>query len=580
MSGSLMDEGYRRDARTRGVGSGGLTAWRKRIKVASLTNSATREDGMRARWQLGLLAVVAVVAAVWPVVGAAPLPLAAAYITQAECTKTAASGNWSNPATWTPSGVPGSSDIVCIPDGVTLVFDVTTSATVVGIFSVAGGTLDLNNVGTGTLFLSGGASADKVSTIGHLVGAIGTLNAAKTGTLPTIIRFLDSCRIDGPGDYVVTDGGTGGSCFLSGTGSPAPLLTLAVNMTPTGPWVLSGRRLVIQVGTTLTVKAWGMTLQSNAAVENHGIVNFAPGATDPDPDWTALAPINSTVENAVGGVITKTTAGATGIQRIAAPVINDGVITNSSPGALVVGGANVLSSAPGAVVIGGPVSGSGIFNDGVVHDDGALAPGHPLGLMVVNGPYAIQGGLNPTLAIELGGNVIGQFDSLNVNGTCSLTGTLSVTLVNGYTPQLGDTITIVECATGRFGTFAFEVLPTLPAPLKYDVVYLPNTVRLEVVSVTAVTFRSLTATRTRAGVRVRWRTAAESDTLGFNVYRGKQTARHRLNPHLIVSRGETAGSAYSFLDRKAPGGAPRYWLEVVGTGGVRTWQGAVRPHRR
>ena len=151
-------------------------------------------------------------------------------------------------------------------------------------------------------------------------------------------------------------------------------------------------------------------------------------------------------------------------------------------------------------------------------------------------------------------------------------------------PALGDSFPVVRCLS-IVGTFGIVNLPTLASPLHFDVVYdttnVPNAVMVVVNGPTAATFRSFTANRARKGVLLRWRTAAEADTLGFNVYRGSGSSRHRLNRHLIASRGQTAGSSYSFLDRGAARRpASGYWLQVVDTHGARTWHGPARPQRR
>jgi hypothetical protein len=248
-----------------------------------------------------------------------------------------------------------------------------------------------------------------------------------------------------------------------------------------------------------------------------------------------------------------------------------------------------LAAAPGTVEIGtfpdAPISGTGAFAPAVTHDRGPLAPGHSAGNLTVAGNYTMTNvTFPPILDIEVGGTGVGQSDKLIALGACNLLPsafgpTLSVSLIGGYTPALGDAITIMSCAGGVSGTFTTENLPALPPPLFFDVVYTPNTVLLEVKSsVTAVTFRSFTAVRTRKGVLLRWRTAAEVETLGFNVYRGSRGS-HRLNRHLIASRGQVAGSTYSFLDRQAPHrGAQRYWLQVVDTHGDRTWHGPAQAH--
>jgi Bacterial Ig-like domain (group 3) len=98
---------------------------------------------------------------------------------------------------------------------------------------------------------------------------------------------------------------------------------------------------------------------------------------------------------------------------------------------------------------------------------------------------------------------------------------------------------------------------------------------------TRTTFRSFTASRVRKGVLLRWRTAAEVGTRGFNVYRGVGRTRHKLNRRLIVSRGRATGSSYTFLDRRvARRSAPKYWLQVVAANSARSWRGPVRPRPR
>jgi hypothetical protein len=80
--------------------------------------------------------------------------------------------------------------------------------------------------------------------------------------------------------------------------------------------------------------------------------------------------------------------------------------------------------------------------------------------------------------------------------------------------------------------------------------------------------------RTRAGVWLRWRTAAEVDLVGFNVYREEGSKRVRINGQLIpgVFGGTAGGHAYFRLDRRAPGSTSfRYRLQAVDVNGKRSW---------
>jgi trimeric autotransporter adhesin len=91
--------------------------------------------------------------------------------------------------------------------------------------------------------------------------------------------------------------------------------------------------------------------------------------------------------------------------------------------------------------------------------------------------------------------------------------------------------------------------------------------------VTAVRISFVVAARTPNGVLVRWRTAAETQTLGFNLYRGRSGALERLNRALIPSaaRGTTRGNTYSFLDRSAPRARASYRLQAVNLDGSKRW---------
>jgi subtilisin-like proprotein convertase family protein len=93
-------------------------------------------------------------------------------------------------------------------------------------------------------------------------------------------------------------------------------------------------------------------------------------------------------------------------------------------------------------------------------------------------------------------------------------------------------------------------------------------------SATAVRMTGFTATANRQGALLRWRTASELDTLGFNVYRQANGRRVRVNTSLIGAHGR---GSYSFLDRSpARGRVTRYWLQVVDLDGSRSWYGPAR----
>ena len=89
----------------------------------------------------------------------------------------------------------------------------------------------------------------------------------------------------------------------------------------------------------------------------------------------------------------------------------------------------------------------------------------------------------------------------------------------------------------------------------------------------AVTFRSLSASKVRGNVVLRWKTASEIDTLGYNVYREVNGKKVKLNRRVISSKGVTGGSyAYRYRVPKGTKAPARFWLEVINLDGSRTWR--------
>jgi hypothetical protein len=98
---------------------------------------------------------------------------------------------------------------------------------------------------------------------------------------------------------------------------------------------------------------------------------------------------------------------------------------------------------------------------------------------------------------------------------------------------------------------------------------------------TGIDLVSFTATAQGNTILVTWQTAAETDTLGFNLYRSDRPSGEpvRLNRDPIPSQvpGALDGGIYTWLDRDiVPGIRYYYWLEDVGTYGAATRHGPVQ----
>ncbi len=100
-------------------------------------------------------------------------------------------------------------------------------------------------------------------------------------------------------------------------------------------------------------------------------------------------------------------------------------------------------------------------------------------------------------------------------------------------------------------------------------------------SPTSVELLSFTATPAGRSVIVRWETASEVDTLGFNLYRAGKPGdpRTRVNEDLIPSRvypGSPTGARYQYEElSRWPGAVAFYWLEDVDVYGRTELHGPV-----
>ena len=127
----------------------------------------------------------------------------------------------------------------------------------------------------------------------------------------------------------------------------------------------------------------------------------------------------------------------------------------------------------------GSVSGNSFTGSGTTFVEGDLSPGSSPGTMSFGGDVVL--GTASTTQIELGGTAPGEYDQLDIAGSVSLASTLDAMLINGFSPGLGDTFTIISADGGVTGTFATTNMPGLGGGLSLDVAYHPTFVALEVI---------------------------------------------------------------------------------------------------
>ncbi len=100
----------------------------------------------------------------------------------------------------------------------------------------------------------------------------------------------------------------------------------------------------------------------------------------------------------------------------------------------------------------GIITGGGVLNvtDAVFTNNGTISPGSSPGLLTVNGNMAM--GAASRLNMEMNGPSLVQYDRIQVNGTVTAGGTLSLLRQPGYLPSMTDTLRLINY-NGHAGLF-------------------------------------------------------------------------------------------------------------------------------
>jgi len=410
-------------------------------------------------------------------------------------------------------------------------------ATGTGTTAIASG-LTFNNSGTveiqtGTLLCSGsfnnnGAVSLSAGTTNRLAGggsATGMFNTPATalvewtgGTFtlnPGVqLNGVGLYKINGVGATVVGNANVSvenldlvnGSSTLSGTGT----VTIASVMNwPAGTMDGSGRT-IIPVGATLQVGGpSGVSLKRT--LENGGTAL-----------WTAAGTMIL-----LNGVITNRAGGLFNVQNAAQFFFAGGACRFDNTGTF------RKSASTGTTTIG---SGLNFTNYGTVDIRS--------GILAANGGYVSSPGA--LLNCALGGTTPGtNYGQLQVAGAVTLNGALSVDLINGFSPAINDSFTVVTAGT-RNGTFNNFFFPSNAVTMQLS--NTPNSVIARVTDVLAVPRPTLLPPElVGPDLKLTWTTVS-------NV-----TYRLEYNPNLTLSNwtalpGDVtaAGNTASKLDPRTP----------------------------
>ena len=241
-----------------------------------------------------------------------------------------------------------------------------------------------------------------------------------------------------------------------------------LDQTGGGSFLADGNGSIVQLGGGGVVTVVGGTLNT----ANNGIIQITAGGAgailkDSTNNGTIQIPAgnNSLMVTGTGltnnGTILINTAatnfttamgfGADGTLGGTGSVSLNGIIGASNVADFNCNGHNVINGANHTIKGNGDI----FMNGGVLTNNGTIAPGLSAGRLNVTGSLLL--GSTSNLSFEIGGTTpVTQYDLLNKADAAQLVlaGTLSVRLINGFTPATGDTFTIVTTQTALGGAFS------------------------------------------------------------------------------------------------------------------------------
>jgi fibronectin-binding autotransporter adhesin len=362
-------------------------------------------------------------------------------------------------------------------------------------FTTAGNFSNLGKlaVNAGSTFIVTGSLSNFNSSTNTLTGGSYTVGGTLEFAGANIVTDAASITLSDTGKIVNSTTSGNGLANLATITSAGSLTLAAKAAFTTADNLTNNGKLVIDAGSTLTVA--GNLTNFNSTTDTLTNGTYTVGGT---LEFTGANIVNNAANLTISGSSAKILNGtANGLASFtnntgsltvtgdgsfttgSANFTNSGNVTVTKGSTLSVGGGNAYNQSAGTTTVdgalvgfgidvtGGTIEGAGKLSQNVTVGGSGTAPtlnvgdSGKAGLLIITGSYTQLS--TATMKSFIGGTTVGtQYSQLQVSGTATLAGTLTVALASGFTPTVGSTFTVLTASSisGAFSNSTIAINST------------------------------------------------------------------------------------------------------------------------
>jgi hypothetical protein len=334
-----------------------------------------------------------------------------------------------------------------------------TTKTLTGGTYTVGGTLSAAGLDIVTdaanITLSGTGKLVNSTNSANALANLTTISSTGSLTLASNANFTAATNFTNSGKLTVNSGSTFG---VTGT-----LTNLSAGTLTGGTYTVGGTMQLAAANGGITTNAANLTLTGAAAKIMDGTTNALAGFNNNTGTFAlaSAAKLTTAASNFTNSGTVTVAKGTT------LTVGGTGNSYNQSAGTTTVDGTLVGAGATGISVTGGKIQGAGTLKTNVSIGGSGTTPtinvgdAGKAGLLSITGTYTQLA--TGTMNVSIGGTTVGtQYSQLKITGAASLGGTLTAGLINGFTPTVGQTFTVLTASsvTGKFSNSTIAINST------------------------------------------------------------------------------------------------------------------------